>query len=87
MDTVKRFVEKKKVKQRSWTITSTTIVNALYKLLYLFVVLATVKSSGKINESENKRFISHVNYRDLFQGEISVNHTYLYNKLHCEIVY
>ena len=36
MDTVKRFVEKKKVKQRSWTITSTTIVNALYKLLYLF---------------------------------------------------
>lgn len=26
---------------------------------------------------------SHVNNRDLFHGEISINHTYLYNKLSC----
>lgn len=33
------------------------------------------KIGGKYNESENKRFISRVNYM-----EISVHHTYLHNK-------
>ena len=37
------------------------------------------ETHGKNSKSENKRFISHVNYRDLFHREISVNHTYLYN--------
>ena len=35
---------------------------------------------GTNTEIENKRFISHVNYMNLFRGEISVNHTYLSNK-------
>ena len=30
-----------------------------------------IKNVGKNNESNNKQFISHVNYRDLFHQEIS----------------
>ena len=48
--------------------------------------LATVKPAGKFSESKNKRIISHVNYKNLFHREISINHIYLhvYNNGHFE---
>jgi hypothetical protein len=43
-------------------------------------LLLILKMLGKNKESKNKQFISHVNYRDLFNPEISeITHIYIIN--------